>query len=408
MLAPEFLSNFFTRHFQHPNIKSIITYKFLKPLKMIELKGTKKEQAVRQWFNNKMGGKVPIAAKVIEIFKEFQRDHPEISYGCLNGTMKKIVEEGHTDRTVGAGVQSIEREAVVPQIIAIQDMEFPDFKLFKTGKKVDDLFSDHEDGGGLYGGTVNIVIGESGVGKSTLLLDLLASIQRENPEARLLYISSEMTRNDIMFYYRKTPSIAQVPTLLLMDYVKSGQLDQVLKGTFAGEYDIILLDSYQDVLVKLKEVQGWKTTYAESWLTNTMIDAAEKHGSAILAIQHMTKGGQYVGSTYLKHATTSMMEIMFDDAGLRYVEFSKNRRGGSAVGKRLYFSLKDGEVVYDKDRFEETEVLRDIETKESIRQVDLSRKFEEIFIGTKDSGEETEDSVEEVPFEITNWEPGEE
>jgi hypothetical protein len=103
-----------------------------------------------------------------------------------------------------------------------------------------------------------------------------------------------------------------------------------------------------------------------------------------------------------------MMEIMFDDAGLRYVEFSKNRRGGSAVGKRLYFSLKDGEVVYDQDRFEETEVLRDIETKESIRQVDLSRKFEEIFIGTKNSGEETEDSVEEVPFEITNWEEGEE
>jgi len=378
---------------------------------MIELKGTKKEQAVRQWFNDKMGGTVPIAAKVIDLFKEFQVDHPEISYGCLNGTMKKIVEEGHVDRTVGAGVQSIEREAVTPTIIAIEDMEFPDFKLFKTGKKIDDLFSDHEEGGGLYGGTVNIVIGESGVGKSTVLLDLLASIQEQNPEAKILYISSEMTRNDIMFYYRKTPSIAKVPTLLLMDYVKSGQLDQVLKGTFSGDHDIILLDSYQDVLVKLKEVQGWKTTYAESWLTNTMIDAAEKHGSAILAIQHMTKGGQYVGSTYLKHATTSMMELLFDDTGLRYVEFSKNRRGGSNVGKRLYFGLENGEVVYDVHRFEETETLRDIENKEAIRQVDLNRKFEEIFIGTKgaelEPETEIEDSVDEVPFEITNWEEGE-
>ena len=111
-----------------------------------------------------------------------------------------------------------------------------------------------------------------------------------------------------------------------------------------------------------------------------MIDAAENNGAAIWAIQHMTKGGQYVGSTYLKHATTAMMEIMFDDTGQRYVEFSKNRRGGSAVGKRLYFKLVEGDVVYDADRYAETMELNEIENNESVRQVDLSKKFEAIFI----------------------------
>jgi archaellum biogenesis ATPase FlaH len=367
---------------------------------MIELKGTKKEQAVRQWLNDNMGGKIPMKTKVINVFRKFEKDLPNISYGCLNGTIKKVIAEGHgttESPTLTGNVTTPVSEPVDIKIVTVEDMEFPDFDLHKTGKLLDELFSDHEEGGGLYGGTVNIVVGESGVGKSTVLLDTLASIQTENPDTKVLYISSEMTRNDIKFYHQKTPAIGKVPTLLLMDYVKSGQLDRVIQDTLNGDYDIILIDSHQDILVKLKEVMGWRSTFAESWLTNIMIDAAEKNGAAILAIQHMTKGGQYVGSTYLKHATTSMLEILFDETGQRYLKFSKNRRGGSGVGKRLYYRLEDGNIVYDDTRFKETEELREIEEKESIRQVDLSQKFEDIFINSSDIEEHTEeDSVVET------------
>lgn len=380
---------------------------------MIEIKGGKKEQVVRQWFNDTHEGVVP-RAKVLDLFNEFDivpKDE-DISYGLFNGVIKKIQAEGH-----GAASLSVERHvtssvttpvhSVVdfePTIINVEDMEFPEFGLFKTGKKIDDLFSDHEEGGGLYGGTVNIVIGESGVGKSTVMLDLLASIVDQNPEAKILYISSEMTRNDIMFYYKKTPAIGKVPTLLLMDYVKNGQLAQVLEKSFNGEHDIILLDSYQDVLVKLKEVHGWKSTKAESWLTNMMIDAAEKCGNAVLAIQHMTKGGQYVGSTYLKHATTAMLEIRFDLAGQRYIEFSKNRRGGSGTGKRLYYKLDEtGAVVYDTARFKETEEIRSFENTETLRQQDLTREFENIFLGGTRAVDE-DHSVEETTTEVVSSE----
>lgn len=373
---------------------------------MIELTGSRKEQAVRQWFNDCFDGVVP-NSKVIDLFKRFEVEVPGISYGCLNGTMKKIVEEGHVDMIStterrGTTESSVPKEPVQAEIIKVEDMDFPDFGLHKTGKEIDKLFSDHEEGGGQYGGTVTIVIGESGVGKSTILLDALASIQEVNPDAKVLYVSSEMTKNDIGFYYKKTPAIGKVPTLLLMSHVKDGSLDQVIQDEFNKDYDIILLDSYQDVVVKLKEVKGWKSTYAESWLTNIMIDAAENNGAAIWAIQHMTKGGQYVGSTYLKHATTAMLEIMFDDAGQRYVEFSKNRRGGSAVGKRLYFRLIDGNVVYDANRYKETMELKEIEDAESVRQVDLAQKFEEVFVfGRKTADEEdAAEAANEIELEI--------
>lgn len=373
---------------------------------MIEIKGGRKEQVVRQWFNDSHDGIVP-RAKVLELFQEFEEmpKDEDISYGLFNGVIKKIQAEGHGASSAPQSESSGPRlihSVVEPTIINVEDMEFPNFGLFRTHKKIDDLFSDHEEGGGLYGGTVNIVIGESGVGKSTVMLDLLASIVEQNPDAKILYISSEMTRNDIMFYYRKTPAIGKVPTLLLMDYVKNGQLAQVLEKSFNGEHDVILLDSYQDVLVKLKEVHGWKSTKAESWLTNMMIDAAEKCGNAVLAIQHMTKGGQYVGSTYLKHATTAMLEIRFDLTGQRYIEFSKNRRGGSGTGKRLYYKLDEtGAVVYDVDRFNETEEMRSFENVETLRQQDLTAQFENIFLGGKRDLDE--DSVEgsEVSDEVT-------
>lgn len=368
---------------------------------MIEITGGKKEQIVRKWFNDNHEGNVPRKARVKDLFETFEKQSKDedISYGLFNGVMKKIVADGHVGAAIVKPGQPDPDSVVEVKTINIEDMVFPNFKLHTTGKKIDELFSDHEVGGGLYGGTVNIVIGESGVGKSTVMLDMLGAIMDKNPDAKIVYVSSEMTRNDILFYHKKTPAIGKIPTVLLMDYMVGGNLDQVIKQVFNGDHDIIVLDSHQDILVKLKEAKGWKSTHAESWLIGLMVAAAENKGTAVLPIQHMTKGGTYVGSTYLKHATTAMLEIRFDVSGQRYLEFSKNRRGGSSVNKRLYYKLDEkGNVVYDNDRFKETEELRTIENTEHIRQQDLTKKFEEVFLRGK--SDLVKDSLVEPVVEV--------
>lgn len=359
--------------------------------KEIEITGSKKEQYIRSYFKDKLNSEVP-KAKVNELFATYELEAHEtsVSYGMFNAVVKKLRAEGH-GTTKSPAAMSVKVEEA--EIICVEDLEFPDFELYVSGKKIDELWSDHEEGGGLYGGTVNIMIGESGVGKSTVSLDVLATIQASKPDAKVLYISSEMTRNDILFYYKKTPAIGKVPTLLLMDYMKSETLHQVLEAEFNKGYDVILLDSFQDTLVKLKEVHNWRATYAESWLTGMMIEASESQGTAIIAIQHMTKGGTYVGSTYLKHATTSMLEIRFDAHGDRYIEFSKNRRGGSAINKRLYYGLnEDGSVKYDVERYTETQELNDLTKNESASRADLDTGFDDFFL-KKDTAEETVEAV---------------
>lgn len=351
---------------------------------MIEIKGGRTEQFIRGWIKTEFGDVIP-TGKIKDVLDRLLTQHPDsgVSYSSLNGTLKKLEADGipFATEAVTAPKEKIAPAPIKFEVSRVEDMTFPDYQLHTTGKMLDLLLSDHEASGGLYGGTVNIVIGESGVGKSTVLLDLLSSVQTKNKKAKILYISSEMTKNDIGFYYKKTPAIGRVPTLLLMNYVEDGTMTSVLAQAFNDDYDIILLDSYQDVLVKLVEAEGWKAKKAESWLTGMMIRAAEENGCAILAIQHMTKGGTYAGSTYLKHATQAMIELRFDVSGHRYVEVLKNRRGGSAIGKRLYYSLDaSGDVIYDEERFRNMEEMRKIEKSEQVNQQDLSKRFDSLFL----------------------------
>jgi len=108
---------------------------------MIEIKGGKKEQVVRQWFNQAHEGVVP-RAKVLDLFNEFDREpkDEDISYGLFNGVIKKIQAEGH-----GAASLPVERQqpvaaqpihsVVEPVVLKVEDMEFPNFGLFKVRQK---------------------------------------------------------------------------------------------------------------------------------------------------------------------------------------------------------------------------------------------------------------------------------
>ena len=372
----------------------------------------KKEILVRRFFTEHHAGVIPIEQTVQQLYSQFMAntEDAEVSYGLFNGVVKKlrrgfnaIAPTGRNQTPLGSGiVESDEPDVVEPaHVIEIGQMPFPNFKRYRTGGLVDQLLSDHTEDGGLYSGTANIVVGESGVGKSTVMLQILAMIKREQPDARILYISSEMTRNDLFFFYAKMPIIGTVPTLLLMDYIM-GRFDIVLKDTInSDDYDIILLDSYQDTIVKMADVLGWKSTRAATWLTNMIIEAADKNGKAIFAIQHLTKGGQYVGSTYLKHATTAMLEMRFDEAGRRYVEFSKNRRGGSNINRRLYYSLVNGELVWDEVAWNQEIEASTLAASESSRRSSLESKFNDLFLSVAHRDSKAEEAEVEEADEIS-------
>lgn len=365
-----------------------------------------KEQIIRQWYLGKFGT-VKADGNARSLFTDFQVDLPQekLSYGLFNGVLKKIENNIENNRPIWEGEIDVvveRHKKLVVNAVNLDDLEYPEFKLFRSGKYIDHLISEDTEEGGLYSGTGTIVIGESGVGKTTVLLDLLASIKEITPESKVLYLSSEMTKNDLFFYRKKTPMIGKVPTVLLMDYIENGIVKVIENLFFESEYDVIVLDSYQDVIVKLCDVFGMRAKQAEAWLTGAIIKACEDHGKSIFAIQHLTKGGTYVGSTYLKHATTAMMELRKDTAGGRYVMYSKNRRGGSLVDYKLYYSLVDGAVRYDELSFRSSEQAHELKDKEMANRQKYTEDFANIFEGIGRSTENPTgpgDGITDVEFE---------
>lgn len=138
---------------------------------------------------------------------------------------------------------------------------------------------------------------------------------------------------------------------------------------YSDKFNFIVLDSFQDLLVKMIQVCDMRATEAQNMLLNMLIASAEKFNKTIIAIQHQTKGGDYVGSTLLKHSVTAMLEYRFDGND-RYFAFSKNRRCGDFQNVRVYFKYnkQTQKLEYDQDRFEEQAKARNTSAEEKARQ----------------------------------------
>ena len=231
-------------------------------------------------------------------------------------------------------------------LVKMQDVTFNDdlFIPIKTKTIIDSLLSSE---GGLFPGTNTIVIGDPGVGKSTVLLDWIANMQSQGK--KVLFISGEMNDIDMYGYVKRFPKFGSLPILFMQDYNDCPK--QAVEQVLQQGYDVVLMDSWAEVTAMVKDQMGWARNKVESWLlellekNNKAKNDANKN-TAFICIQQMTKGGEFAGSNRIKHMTTAMAALRFDGSGRdaeRYLEFEKNRRG--SVGDKVYFSLHRGGCV---------------------------------------------------------------
>lgn len=231
----------------------------------------------------------------------------------------------------------------------MSDLEFDPFLFvtMKTGKAIDDLLSAD---GGFPRSTNFMLVGDPGVGKSTVSMDILSDLKSNGYS--VLFISGEMDRVDLYGYVKRYPKFGNLDILFLGEYVDSNPRE-VIESMLNRGYDVVLIDSFVEVQDTVKEALGITSNSAEKWL----IDVMRKHNAgnndvgvytSFLCIQQVTKEGVFVGSNKLKHNTTGMMELRFSDDGRRYAMFTKNRRGN--VNIKLYYDLAStGDVRYEDE-----------------------------------------------------------
>ena len=246
---------------------------------------------------------------------------------------------------------SQEQKPIKVELTKLADLNI-DQSLFvpmATNTIADKFFSND---GGFLPGTNVMAAGAPGVGKTTVLLELLSKLH--NTGKKVLFISAEMSQIDMARYLQRFPNWGQLPILFLADYTDECPqtvIDQVLNEG----WDLVLTDSYTEVNDTVKEACNLTRSKTEKWFLDAMISHNKGNNKArkytcFVTILQLSKGGQFVGSNKLKHMTTSMMHLDWEggENGRRFMEFSKNRVG--AVGKKMYFSIGDG-VVFDEARY---------------------------------------------------------
>lgn len=241
---------------------------------------------------------------------------------------------------------------VAPTTVKMDNLTFDPniFVTMKTGKPIDLILSSN---GGMTKATNFVVVGDPGVGKSTVMMDLLSQLQIAG--YKTLFISGEMDRIDLYSYVRRFPKFGNLDILFLGEYLDENP-KLVIEDILQNGYDAVLLDSFVEVQDTVRMALKWTSTETEKWLidlmrANNMAKNNANLYTSFFAIQQVTKGGVFVGSNKLKHNTHGMLELRFDEEGNTYAEFTKNRKG--EVQKKMYYNLKDTtDVTYDEERYE--------------------------------------------------------
>ena len=278
---------------------------------------------------------------------------------------------------------------MVRDVVKMKDIQFEKgfFENWMTGKIMDELLCSYK---GLPKGVNYMVIGDPGVGKTTIILDLLSDLSLYN-SANVLFVSAEMNEIDLAIYVQRFPKFQNLDILFV-----EGEFEQEphscktlerLSKILGQGWDVVAIDSFYELQGIIKEEENITLKKAESLLLSLMKQQSKgvndrSVNTTFLTIQQVTKSGAFVGSNRLKHSITAMMELRLENPkniySDRYAVFTKHRRGD--VGVRLYYDLgATGDVFYNEERYRNDQQIRRLQSNAANSIRNLADQFDLLF-----------------------------
>jgi predicted ATP-dependent serine protease len=259
------------------------------------------------------------------------------------------------------------------------------FSNYHTRTILDNLLCSYR---GLPKGVNYMIIGDPGVGKTTIILDMLANICEEHLQAKVLFISAEMNEIDLAIYVERFPKFGNLDILFVESSPDEESHNwQTVSETLADGWDIVAIDSFHELQGIVKEEENITNRKAENMLLSLIKQQNKAQNNrnvntTFLTIQQVTKKGAFVGTNRLKHMITAMMELRLDNPkniySDRYITFSKHRRGD--VGVKLYFNLSTrGDVCFDEERYEQDQNIRRLQRDVRNQLHDFADQFDQVF-----------------------------
>jgi DNA repair protein RadA/Sms len=176
-------------------------------------------------------------------------------------------------------------------------------------------------GGGVVKGSLILIGGEPGIGKSTLLLQ----IAMMTIGMKVLYVSGE--ESDQQIKMRAERLMTQAAEVYL--YTETN-VDLILHQAHELKPDIIIIDSIQTLQVEgIESAAGSVSQVREA--THVLQNLAKKNGPAIIIVSHITKEGVIAGPKLLEHMVDTVLQFEGDrHYNYRMLRTIKNRFGSTS------------------------------------------------------------------------------
>jgi len=188
-------------------------------------------------------------------------------------------------------------------------------------------------GGGIVAGSVNLIAGQPGIGKSTLLLQLAYAVAAHVP---VLYVSGEESVHQVGMRAKRLGTSR--PELQL---VTSNSADDIAATISSGEYKLVIVDSVQTVSVStIASAAGTVSQITNS--TQLLTSAAKHSDTAVVLVGHVTKEGSIAGPKVLEHVVDVVLQLEGDRyGGFKILRAIKNRFG-STNEAGIFEMVEDG------------------------------------------------------------------
>ena len=176
-------------------------------------------------------------------------------------------------------------------------------------------------GGGILMGSVSLLAGQPGIGKSTILMQICAEVAKEHD---VLYVSGEESAGQVKLRAERLGAKSD-----RLNFAASTSGNDIAKTIETGGFDLVIVDSIQTLA--MDEITSAPGTVSQvTNCGNLIIRAAKATDTAVIIVGHVTKDGTLAGPKVLEHLVDVVLNFEGDRyGGFKTVRAVKNRFGST-------------------------------------------------------------------------------